>query len=237
MEQNLRDLNRLKDKIFQVISHDLKRPMVDLKNLLHILENRRVGISKEANEKFFIDIRRSITLTELLMENLLALGKKYSESAEPILEICSLLPLLLDIQKQFDLTFRKKGVRLRVEAEEDVTVLVDSHMIMTVLRNLISNGIKYTMTGGTVTASYEVGPEQVVVSVSDTGIGMSREVRDSAERGAAGFVSHGTAGETGTGIGLSVSLYFLEKHESALTIESAPGKGTKVSFPLKRYKG
>lgn len=236
MERNLMDLNRLKDKIFQVISHDLRKPVADFKNLLHVLEYRGADYSEEKREKLYIDIRHTIGVTELLMENLFALGQKYSELTEPILEICSFLPFLLDLRDRFSVTFRKKGISMKIGAEEDVTVLIDSHMIMIVLWNLISNAIKYTMPGGEVTAGYTIEDNTIIVSVSDTGIGMSPEVIKTVREEAAGFTSHGTAGENGTGIGLSVCRYFLQKHDSNLSIESIRGKGTTVTFPLKRYR-
>ena len=132
----------------------------------------------------------------------------------------------------------KKGVLLDVRIPDDVTVTGDSNMLSAVVRNLLSNAVKFTHTSGTVTL--EISPTSpispasptCIVSVTDTGVGMTGEQIRNLFRLDSTRSSPGTAGEQGSGLGLIVCRELLAKHGSVLHVESAPGSGSRFWFTL-----
>jgi signal transduction histidine kinase len=116
----------------------------------------------------------------------------------------------------------------------NVNVFVDEHMIVAVIRNLISNGIKYTPENGMVKINVELNGNSVKISITDTGVGMPQSTIDSLFKIEKTNSTKGTSGETGTGLGLIISNDFLLKHGSKLEVQSKINIGTTFSFSLPR---
>jgi len=113
-----------------------------------------------------------------------------------------------------------------------VFVKADKNMLSTVLRNLLTNAIKFTPNGGSVTVSSRINNKKVTVSVTDTGIGMTQEEMDKLFKLDGGLKNSGTANETGTGLGLILCQEFMSLHKSKIVAESTSGKGSTFSFTL-----
>jgi signal transduction histidine kinase len=174
--------------------------------------------------------------TYKLLENLLTWARSqqgeipYEPGAYKIAGIVKQVEDLLNDSAQ------KKGIALTSEIDADYKVYCDEKMVQTILRNLVSNSIKFTRQDGKITIRTSLDDEgQVLVSVSDTGIGMSEPLMNSLfkidEKGSS---MQGTAGETGTGLGLIISNDFLGKHGSKLQVTSTVKSGSTFSFSLKR---
>ncbi len=236
VRNELSELNRLKDRLFQVISHDLRVPINNFRNLLTVINNNSAKIPEEEKKKYYQALDLNIDSADMLMENLLALGNKYSETSGCKKEIASMHALINEAVGFVKAEADRKGVVLDLKENEDITVFIDPHMISAVIRNLLANAIKFTHAAGTVSVGFSILADTVEVEVADNGIGISEEILGTIRDGAAEFSSYGTEGESGTGIGLMVCRYFLDKHGSRLSICSAPGEGTIVTFHLERYK-
>jgi signal transduction histidine kinase len=237
-ENELRHINELKDRIFQVISHDLKMPVTYLRSLQHIFEHGNIPKEHDQLVKLSSSIKNSIVCTELLMDNLFAMAGKYSDSILCKCELASMQDIMEKTKTMFLEISEMKQIEMHFNYDDDAVVWVDIDMILIVLRNLLSNSLKYTRPGGTITVSYTVDSTRVQVSVVDNGIGLSPEMIEHIETGNnLEIISHGTSGEKSSGFGLNVSRFFLEKHNSSLVIKSSVGKETMLYFTLERFKG
>jgi signal transduction histidine kinase len=127
-----------------------------------------------------------------------------------------------------------KSISLRTELKEDMIIPIDQEMIRTVIRNLISNAVKFTSQGGTITISVSKGTEYIKLLIADTGKGMSDEELAKLFKLDAHFTTKGTANEKGTGLGLILCKEFIDKHNGKILVKSEKGIGSQfiVSLPL-----
>lgn len=226
--QQLAELNTLKDKLFSVIAHDLRTPMYALRNLF--VNIQRYDISGEEIKTYIPDVVKDLHYTTNLMENLLAWAKSQirNEVAPSTVEVSLLIKEVLQLLK---LQADNKNIYLQKKINDSLVVFADREMVNLVLRNLISNAIKFTPADGTVLVEARQNDTCVEFSVQDTGPGMSKEKVQSLFTSAV-VSSKGTANETGTGLGLMLCKEFLDKNGGNIWVESAPGKGSKFYFTL-----
>jgi signal transduction histidine kinase len=134
----------------------------------------------------------------------------------------------------YEFRIHEKNIRLDIDNKNDIKVNADIEMLKTVMRNLISNAVKFTDRGGQLSISAVSNRKYAIISVSDTGIGMESEIMDKLFDLKTSFSTQGTDGEKGSGIGLMLTRDFVERNKGQLSVESTPGKGTtfKFSVPL-----
>jgi len=128
-----------------------------------------------------------------------------------------------------------KEINLHFEAEGDIYIITDENMINTVLRNLISNSIKFTHKGGKINIGSIVNPDEVIVSVKDNGIGIPQDAQRKLFKPEAFHSTEGTNNEKGSGLGLLLCKEFIEMHGGNIRINSEPGKGSKFTFSMPHY--
>jgi len=157
-------------------------------------------------------------------------GKQISYSPETV----SLNQKFSEIEQLFDQKARWKQINLQTLVEGELKVTCDAVLFDLVLRNMVSNGIKFTERGGRVTLSAKPENENVRITVEDTGIGIRREVVDALQENKEIPSTPGTEQEKGTGLGLKLIRDLVEVNKSTLEIYSTPGKGTILSFLLPR---
>ncbi len=235
-ESNLRESNAAKDKFFSIISHDLRNPFTSLLGFSQILADNIDTLNKETIKNFSQNMYDSTTRLFDLLENLLQWSRvqtgriEYQPKKFELQEIVNNnVHLLID-------NAAKKGVNLLYKIEENVFVYVDQNMINSVIQNLISNAVKFTNAGGEVKVTSNSKDDFIELSVSDTGVGMSAEEVNKLFRIDVQHTTHGTAGETGTGLGLVLCKEFVEKHGGQIWVESKPGVGTSVKFTLPKAR-
>jgi signal transduction histidine kinase len=146
------------------------------------------------------------------------------------------LNLKKEIEASIDVLWesaREKRIGLTISIPGELEIRADTHMFETIIRNLISNAIKFTISGGkvNVTANYN-GDHYVVVKISDFGIGMAPELRDKLFQIDEKTSRPGTEGETSTGLGLLLCKEFIERHRGKIWVESSVGQGSTFSFSL-----
>ncbi len=235
-EQLLRVLSE-KDKLFSIIAHDLRSPMVGFVGIARLLANGITEWSPNKLQEVFSGMKNSAETLFLLLENLLEwstlqCGRIEQEPAEVNLE-----ELVKSNTELAQTMADQKSVTLKNHVPHSFKVFADPHMLNTVLRNLISNAIKFSNTSGTVIIEAAQGDGMATVSVQDNGIGMDQELIDKIFTINHKTSHHGTGGEKGSGLGLILCREFIEKHGGRIWAESIPDQGCRFSFTLPFPKG
>ena len=231
--EELLKLNTTKDKFFSIIAHDLRSPFNGFLGLTQLMTEKSSELTISEAQKMALIMRNSATNLYRLLENLL-------EWAQMQRGITSFHPesLLLQpkITESVALTLdnaRKKEIEISYDCPKALKVLADVHMLETVIRNLISNAVKFTPKGGKITINAKQVPgNSVEISVKDTGIGMSPEMIDKLFRIDVQTNRKGTEGEPSTGLGLTICQDFIEKHGGKICVKSIEGKGSTFSFTI-----
>lgn len=227
----LQQLNATKDHFFSVIAHDLRNPIVALEG---VGEQMQYYLEKNRPEKLSrLAERTGRTASKLtgLLDNLLnwALAQKGSMPYQP-----REISLKKSIQENIELyeeAAALKGISLEYEVEDHIALYADDRAVNTVLRNLINNAIKFTDTGGKVLISSNASEDSVNIEVRDNGLGMKEEQLSSIfDLGTKR--SKGTAGEKGTGLGLTLCKDLITLNKGNIRVESAFGEGTTVHVRL-----
>ncbi len=225
----LSELNSLKNKLFSVISHDLKTPMYALRNLFRSMQ--QLNMSGKEIKAIIPDVVTDLNYTTGLMENLLHWVKSQMQSS-------GISPGELDMAEISDesihvhhLQAATKKISITREMDESFRVFADKDMVNLVLRNLLSNAIKFTPENGAIIIRLKNESPFCRVSVIDNGIGMDPETLARIQENSY-YSTQGTAKENGTGLGLMLCKDFLGRNGGVLEIESDPGKGSVFSFTL-----
>jgi PAS domain S-box-containing protein len=229
-------LNRTKDKFFSIIAHDLRNPF-----------NAIIGFSELLRNDFHeMDNKQKLNVLELinvssqtaynLLENLLQWARTQTDKIKFNPENFDLAEIVNSVFDLQGIIARKKGVKLKNEIAPKTLVHADKNMINTVLRNLISNAIKFSNPDGEIVITVNLTDEIVEVIVIDDGVGMSRESLGKLFRIDTYYSTSGTMGESGTGLGLIICKEFVEKNSGRIKAISAEGAGTTLSFTLNPAK-
>ncbi|HEU4469768.1 MAG TPA: HAMP domain-containing sensor histidine kinase [Flavisolibacter sp.] len=227
--EQLTELNALKNKLFSVISHDLKGPLYAQRNLFKSMH--QFNVPAEEVKQMLPDILNDMNYTINLMDNLLQWAKCQMQSDQLKLQPVNLTELIDNVTKLLRLQADAKKIYLDQKLDKPVYVFADKDMIHLVLRNLLSNAIKFTPEQGQIVVSAQETGKLVEISVEDSGVGMSKEMIDQLSANNY-YTTKGTANESGTGLGLMLCKEFLVKNGSSMRIRSAHGKGSVFSFAL-----
>lgn len=235
-EIKLQELNATKDKFFSIIAHDLKNPFTVLKNgsylLAKHLENNDLIKSKEKA----IMISNATKNTYELLDNLLLWAKSQTASMELDIKNLNLNSRLIKNIKEVENLAIQKNISIINQVNEDFTLEADENLLSAVFRNLITNAIKFTNSGGTVTIKAELSDNHIEIAVIDTGIGIPLEHQYKLFRLDVNYSRVGTEKEVSTGLGLILCKEFVEKHNGKIWFESEVEKGSifKVKLPVKQ---
>ncbi len=231
-EIRLKELNATKDRFFSIIGHDLRGSFSSVIGLSDLIIDKLQHKDYEGLEKYATFIQDSTQRAMNLLMNLLQWAQAQTgkikfnpEYFELESEINEVLELSNDSAHQKSITINKK-------LPHSLPVFADKAMINTILRNLISNGIKFTGTGGEIIISAKQKENQLIVSVADNGVGIKKDDIDKLFRIDYTHSTRGTNRETGTGLGLLLCKEFIEIHEGRIWVESEIGKGTIFNFSI-----
>lgn len=232
-EVQLKELNANKDKFFSIIAHDLKGPFQGLLGYSEMLARDIENLSKDEIKEFASDFHTSAQHLFKLLENLL----QWSRVQRGVIDhnpystnIKELVMLNIDLLSG---NANQKGIELKLEMDDNIVIFADVNMINTIVRNLISNAIKFTPSGGTITVKAEhLNEKEALVSVSDTGIGISKEDREKIFQIDVHHTTVGTNNEQGTGLGLILCKELVEKNHGEINVESKVGYGTTFKFTV-----
>jgi signal transduction histidine kinase len=232
--ERLEEVNKVKDKLFSVVSHDIKGPLGSLQLALALLKSGKV--SQEEFKKISASLEVRFNETTEFVENLLqwATLQLKGNVFEP--KPIDLSALARETIRLLEPELQKKQIQLTLELQSLLQVHADLNMTRSVLRNLLTNAIKFTDTGGAISLrAAEASAKEVIFSVADNGTGIPKENRDKLFT--LGTVStQGTEEEKGTGLGLMLCREFIEKSGGRIWFESTEGKGTTFFFTLPVYQ-
>lgn len=235
-EHKLRELNATKDKFFSIIAHDLKNPLSIILNMSENLVTKFERFTdKQKFERANLVYDSSKTLFRLL-ENLLEWSRSQTGRIEydPMeVDLFELAELNIELFKEHA---SAKNITLINNIEFETYCYVDKNMINTVVRNLISNAIKFTPNNGKVSIAANKNSSHIEVFVKDTGIGIEPQNIPKLFRLDISHSTSGTANEEGTGLGLVLCKEFIEKNKGSIKIESNNGQGTTFAFTVPKFQ-
>jgi signal transduction histidine kinase len=231
-EEQLRILNNQKSQFFSIISHDLRGPTRNTVLLLEMIGNPVYDSSPEESAKMGGMALESARQTQKLVEDLLAWGRLQMD--EVGIRTGPLQPFILceKVCKALQPTATLKNITLENMVPRSLWVQADNNMVEAIIRNLISNAIKFTPESGKVQLRANKCGEFVEVSVEDSGVGISQDAIKKIFDFHTKHSTRGTAGETGSGLGLAVCREFVERNGGSIDVESKPGKGSKFNVRL-----
>ena len=229
----LQIVNSEKDKFFSILAHDLRGPLSAFVSATQIIAEEIQTMGIEEIKEITLSMKTSATNIYSLLENLLEWSRLRRGVMDFIPEKINLKKKIEECIAVLSESARKKVIEILISIPEVIDVLADSHMFDTVIRNLISNAIKFTPVGGkvTLTAGY-IEDHTVEIKISDSGIGMTPELKDKLFLLNEKTSRKGTEGEPSTGLGLLLCKEFIEKYNGKIRVESEVGKGSTFSFTI-----
>ena len=222
-------LNRLKDQIFTIISHDLRTPLVGLISMLSIVEE--AGLTEEEFRFHVQELSKNVGYSVSLLENLLTWSRSQLAGEHIAPQQFDLMSVIDEKILLYERKASEKGILLKNEIGKGTFLYADRNMVQTVVHNLIANALKFCKEGDHITVCADRGPEETIVCVKDTGIGMNGDIYDKIFT-ADMVTTLGTNNEKGTGLGLKLCKEFIEKNNGRIWVETAEGAGSSFYFAL-----
>lgn len=225
--------NQVMNKFISILAHDLRSPFNAILGFTELLRNDHSLTEKEKESA--IDQLYSVGRSAYhLLERMLEWSRIQSGSVKPRKKLCNLNDLVRETIQVLEPSSLLKNIAIRVQDDDPVMLLADPDMIQTVIRNLISNAIKFTYPGGWVEIGIENNQDSAILRIRDNGIGISPDNIDKLFRVDQNLKSQGTAGEKGTGLGLILCGDYVHLHQGRITVESKPGAGSVFTIELPR---
>lgn len=231
-ENQLKKNIKTKDKLFSIIAHDLRSPFNSILGLSELLIEKmdRPEVAEYKRDLTLINLTAENTL--VLLDNLLNWSITQNGQADINLEKQSFSSIIQEVFELSNFRAINKGIILNFLDPEEIIIHGDLNMIKTILRNLISNAIKYTHPKGKINVYALKNDKFVEITVSDNGMGMSEEDQNKLFKLETNESTVGTANEKGSGLGLILCKEFVEKHGGKIWVESRLGKGSAFKFTL-----
>ncbi|MFO7938500.1 MAG: HAMP domain-containing sensor histidine kinase [Bacteroidales bacterium] len=232
-EEQLKEANASKDKFFSILAHDLRSPLGSMMNLAQLFYLQYDKQTDTRRKEFIRMMLSSSQQVYNLLENLLQWSRSQSQRLQVFPVYMEVSELFYTNKQLFGNLAEEKGIRVCMEIENELGLKGDKNMLTTIIRNLLSNALKFTQQGGTICLrGTKDGPGWIQLQVIDNGVGMSEEVSDTLFSSENLSPSRGTQNETGTGLGLLVCKEFVKMHRGEIHVESQVGKGTTFTVLL-----
>jgi len=232
-QKQLKATNQTKDKFFNIIAHDLKGPFTSFIAITDILSNDADQIDEQKKAHFIKSLNESALYLDSLLDNLLQWARSQSGTLEVNMRCVQICDLVRQNLKIISFNAQNNNIELINEIEGAVEAQADPNLLNTILRNLISNAVKFSKQGGQVVIrSKYISERQIEISVHDQGIGMARDDINKLFRIDVSTKTIGESTEKGTGFGLILCKDFVEKQGGKIQVKSELGKGSIFSFTL-----
>jgi len=231
--EQLHQANAEKDKFFSIIAHDLRGPFQPLLGFTRMLAEDLPKLRQDEIQKMALSMRSAANKLFDLLENLL----EWSRMQRGLINFepgsFFLLPKISESLVLVQHAIAEKGIEIRYDVSEDLRVFADGNMFESIIRNLVSNALKFTAPRGNISIiARSAGDHWVEIKVNDTGIGMNKEIVENLFRLDTNTNRKGTEGEPSTGLGLIICKDLIKKHGGKLWVESEEGKGSTFYFTL-----
>ncbi len=233
-EEELEEINNTKDKLFSIIAHDLRGPIGALLEVLKMMKSGDIALSEFRD--FVPRLIKDVDHISFTLNNLLSWGQTQMNGATTYSTTVELNKLVENNMNLLSETAKNKSIRLINEMTDVMLIYSDPNQIDIVIRNIISNALKFTPEGGSVTIDAQVKYQFIEVTIKDTGIGMSDEALKKIFATNETYTTFGTNNEKGTGLGISLCKEMLENNGGNLWAKSKLGKGTSFYFTIPKGK-
>lgn len=227
---NLEDVNSLKNKMLAVIGHDLRTPIANLHNILELFEGEY--LTADEVHVLMRDVSPVVKGAELTLSNLLDWAGNQLQGRSIERSNIDVFLLGAEMEQTFRHLLKQKQLEFNNKAKPGQLVFADENHVKIILRNLISNAIKFTGNNGTITLATATEHNRLIISIEDTGTGMTPAQIKKLFSSGIHLSESGTLGEVGTGLGLLLCTELLELNDSKLEVTSVPGQGSKFYFGL-----
>jgi PAS domain S-box-containing protein len=232
-EKDLKKSNETKEKILSIIGHDLLGPIGTNKGITDLIVNEAERLSKEKIIELITSLKPAIDSTYTMVENLLSWARIQRKSIEHNPRPSYIKPLIDECFSLYNVQAKSKAIELVFKGSDSLSAFYDEHQMSIVIRNLVSNALKFTKSGGQVIIMLKENNEMAEISVSDTGIGIPENLLTGLFEDSANKISrYGTDNEKGTGLGLVIVKEFVKVNKGTIKVESKEGKGTTFTFTL-----
>lgn len=233
MEESLRESNAEKDKFFSILAHDLRSPFNAFLGFTQLMAEELPSMTLDQIQQIAVRMRKSATNLYGLLENLLEWSRFQRGNIGFNRELISVSEVVATSLEAVQESAVKKGITIHYAFPEDMMVSADLHMLATILRNMVSNSVKYTPRGGAITiGARAVNGDGHEFRVQDSGIGISDKIKPNIFILDSTTNRRGTEGEPSTGLGLIICREFVEKHGGKIWVESKEGEGSSFYFTL-----
>jgi len=230
----LKDINALKDRLLTIIGHDLKVPLVNLRNIVDLFDMGELSPSEV--KTIMRDIDPVIKSAELTLSNLIQWAGRLLKGQDINITNIDLYTIINNKAAIFKSVLKQKGIDYSVQINPGQKVFADEDHVKMIIRNLVNNAIKFTSSGGHVGIVVKQHGDRVIIEVSDTGKGMTQTQIDKLFSADRHFSTEGTQGEKGTGIGLVLCKQLIELNNGTIGVTSALGAGSTFSVNLPAIK-
>jgi len=230
--QHLEEINKSKDRLFSIVSHDLKDSISSIKGFLDLLKED--SITKEEFTSLIAELSDNANNASLLLYNLLNWSKSQMQNLEPSPELFNIQDVFKNKISLVEPKIEQKRIVL-IDESQSGTVYADKNMIEIVVQNLITNAVKFSRVGDIITISNKEQNGKTLLSVEDTGVGIPKEHIEKLFKGS-GYTTIGTKNEKGTGLGLSICKELVELNQGRIWVESTPNIGSKFFVELPKSK-
>ncbi|MDT8394589.1 MAG: PAS domain S-box protein [Bacteroidales bacterium] len=234
-EELLLQLNADKDRFLTILSHDLRSPFNNLLGLSDILTENIRQLRIDEIEKLASQIKTTAQSTFNLLEDILMWARTQQDMIPFNPRLIPFKDIVISILEPLNPLANAKNLTINFSSPDEINMFVDIDMIKTVLRNLVSNAIKYTNIGGEINITARENSENITISVLDNGVGITHGDLTKLFNITEVISTKGTANETGSGLGLLLCKEFVEKHGGKILVESEVGKGSDFKFTLPKH--
>lgn len=226
--EKLRQSNRVKDRIFSMIAHDLRGPLSSLYGVISLIEMNKT--SQEELDRLIPNVARRFKYTSTLLNNLLQWAQSQMEGYKVNSEVFDISLIFKNKQALLQTSIEDKNLQISLP-ENEILVFADMNMIDLVAQNLLSNAIKFSHQNDTICIQASQEGDMVSIAVQDKGVGIKEEYLPHLFSDSF-FTTKGTMDEKGTGLGLMLCKEFIEKNGGTITVESSYGEGSTFRFTL-----
>jgi len=237
-EKELKELIATKNKLFSIIAHDLKSPFTSILGFSELLMKKHKSIDQDKRESFISNILTSARNTFTLLENLLTWTRSQSGQIQLNPEKINLDSLIKQSVSILQNTAENKNIKISLPHDHNLFAYADNNTVATVLRNFLSNALKFTPRNGKIEIFAEEiqNNSSIKISIKDNGVGMSSKKIESLFSIETNESTQGTEQENGTGIGLLICREFIQLNKGKILVESKVNEGSIFSFILPKYQ-
>lgn len=229
--KELEELNASKDKMFSIVTHDLKSPLHSMLGFSDLVKNYLKDLSEEEIIQMIDSLKDKVSATLTMMENLTEWAKLQMDKASIFPKKFNMTKMVLSINKVYQSSAGLKGIKLLIDMESDLYAYADSDQIELIIRNLMNNAIKFTPKGGTISITGIQESDRLLIKIADTGKGLTDDEKENLFK-LSMTSTRGTEGEKGSGLGLILCQEYAHKNNASISVTSQVNNGSVFTLAL-----